>query len=370
MVFENYNIETGILGVGKNTYYNISSVISERVTLFKLWLSIMVVYIHSYSTEIHFNSGDIVFIVPVWLENIKYIISQSISSCAVPAFFVLSAIFLYRKDFSWWGNIKKKYKSLFIPYFLLNTLWILIFAVVQNIPSLSNFFSNPNNIVANWGINEWLKAYGFLSPELTPQLYPLWFIRNLIILNVFAVVIKKLLDYMPRVSLLVIVLLWIIPTSFMDGYTKQSICFWVLGYFMVHYNIAMDTLDNKKIWLTLIYLVLLIADCWLRYSILHSFSILVGIAFWFTCATLISGKAKEILLWIASFNFAIYLFHEMTLTTLKKIIVKILPTTAYIQLLEYICIPLLVICICLLFSFLMKKYCISLYSVITGNRTR
>lgn len=363
-----------ILVTDKQIKYLITNSVSKRITLVKLWLSIMVVFIHSYSRDIHFVTGNIVFITPEWLETFKYLVSQSISRCAVPAFFLISAVFLYRKRFSYIENIKKKTKSLFLPYLLLNTIWIGIYFTFQHISFLSNYFSNSANIVTNWGIVEWLKAYGLFSPEILPILYPLWFVRNLIVLNILSPLLKKIFDFIPRLSLLILTLIWIVPNSFLDSYTKQSICFWGFGYFIVYYNISMEILDNDKAKLFMLYVLLLFFDCCLRGEfsglIIHNLVCVIGIIFWFTCATNITGKVKNVLLYIASFNFSIYIFHEMTLTTLKKIIVKNFPTTEIYQLLEYIFIPFMVIVLCIIVSVILKSYCPFIYGIITGNRKK
>lgn len=54
---------------------------------------------------------------------------------------------------------------------------------------LSVYFANEENNVSSWGIIEWLDGIiGFEDSYLI--LYPLWFIRNLFILNLCANVIK------------------------------------------------------------------------------------------------------------------------------------------------------------------------------------
>lgn len=89
----------------------------------------MVLFIHSYTKTVSMNSGTIVLQVPGWLNTLKYVISESISKCAVPGFFVISAVLLYRKEFSWWENLKKKLRTLMIPYLIMNTFWVVFYFV-------------------------------------------------------------------------------------------------------------------------------------------------------------------------------------------------------------------------------------------------
>lgn len=107
--------------------YILSGEDSTRINILKVWLTILVVFIHSYSEEIYMVGGNIVLEIPAWLDWFKYIISVVVARCAVPAFFFISAILLYKRDFVWKDNIKKKLKTLVVPYMLLNTFWILFY---------------------------------------------------------------------------------------------------------------------------------------------------------------------------------------------------------------------------------------------------
>jgi surface polysaccharide O-acyltransferase-like enzyme len=84
----------------KNTGYYLTADFSRRVSICKVWFTIMVLFIHSYTKTVFMNSGNVVLQVPRWLGLVKYVISENISRCAVPGFFVIAAVLLYRKEFS------------------------------------------------------------------------------------------------------------------------------------------------------------------------------------------------------------------------------------------------------------------------------
>jgi len=355
----------------ENLTYDISDEVSKRINIYKLWLTIMVIFIHSYSEVINLNSGNIVLEVPTWLEIIKYTISQSISRCAVPAFFLISSIFLYRKDFRWTDNLIKKTRTLLVPYFILNTFWIVFYFVFQHIPMLSDYFSNPSNIVANWGVVNWLKAYGILSAS--PFLYPLWFIKYLFILNIFAVVIKKVVEKFPYLTAITILGIWLI---FEKTSEVQALCFWVAGCFIYTKGITPDYAEKiKKVPLAVVYLLLVVVDTLTRElyinNFINSISILVGIAFWYVCCTDFKDtKWRDILYRLSSYAFPIYLFHEMNLYMLKKVCAKLLPQAPIFQLIQYFAIPAIIFVGCIILSRLMQKYSPKLYTLLTGNRSR
>lgn len=84
----------------KNIILSLSQPDSERIGILKVIFTLMVLFIHSYSEEVTFAYGNVYFKVPVWLGTFKSIVSQCISRCAVPGFFFLSAILLYRNPFT------------------------------------------------------------------------------------------------------------------------------------------------------------------------------------------------------------------------------------------------------------------------------
>lgn len=113
---EKYKNESG----QNNNIYYINEAESRRINIAKVWFTIMVIYIHSYSEAIKFTTGSVSINMPLEYEMIQYILSQAISRCAVPAFFLILSILLYRKQFLWKNNIKKKIKTLLVPYIILN----------------------------------------------------------------------------------------------------------------------------------------------------------------------------------------------------------------------------------------------------------
>ncbi|MDO5331668.1 MAG: acyltransferase family protein [Bacillota bacterium] len=358
--------------VTSEEHYKISEGESVRISVLKVLLSVLVVYVHSYATEIKFTSGNVNFIVPEWLATFKYVCSHAIAGCAVPGFFFLAAILLYRKEFFWRENMFKKLRTLLVPYILLNTFWIFVFWVGQSIPRFSVYFANPDNIVSSWGIYGWLKAYGLVDPGKLPLLYQMWFVRNLVVLNVLAVVLKKIIDIWPKGSLVFAMILWFVPLG-IDGYTKSSLTFWILGYLCVVYNIRDEALKGKFRLIVLSYIVLLALDCLLRdtvpYSFIHHLTVMFGIVFFYICSMYI--VERQSLHWVSSlatFSITIYFFHEMSLGILRKICGKIFPATTFVQFTEYVFIPIVIVIWCILLSLVLRQLSPRIYNLLTGNR--
>ena len=353
---------------------------SSRISVYKVLLSVMVVFIHSYGANVNFAGETVIFDVPAWLDTLEFTFSEVLCGCAVNAFFFLSAYLLYRKPFSWKQNIKKKARSLLVPYFIMNSLWILIFFTAQHIPAMSSFFSDPKNIVANWDLAEWISRY-FASPSsMFPMLYPLWFVRELFIMNLLSGIYPWIVKKLGHFSLALFVLVWVFLLSSNVFFIHlQALCFWGMGCYFANRRISISSLDKHKAIIASVYIPLAVAVVALHYSAysddsiyryFHRLCTMTGIAFWFVYATKVKGRIKSIVLSVSKYSFCIFIFHELNLTILRKITTKVVPQTTFFALILYFIIPAIIIGFCILLSRLLEKYMPKVYSLISGGRSR
>lgn len=362
--------------------YNITEKESQRIQILKLLFSIMVIFIHSYSESVNLIGGNITYDVPIWLDWTKYVISQAVSRCAIPGFFFLSAMLLYRKDFTYFDNIKKKMKTLAIPYVILNTFWICFYFIAQHIGFISIYFSNPDNIIAEWNWIDYINAYfGFMPKNDTlsyyPMLYPLWFMRDLIFLNIVALPLKKIIDMFPGYifALLIVLLLFNIQIPIFC-LSQSSLVYFLFGYYFIKLGIHLSDIDKVNTVLTLcLYGIMIFLDCLTRNMTWHylfrTLSIIIGIMFFYQCATNIKNSSfKKKILWLSRFSFPIYLFHEMSLTITKKLMARLLPTESVYQVLMYFGIPVIIFIYCIILSNILNKYVPKLYFVLVGGRNK
>ena len=351
--------------------YIIGDRISHRIALMRGILTLMVVNIHSINLVVHFQTGNVSWGNSPWLATIEYLFSEVVSRTAVPAFFFISALLLYKKEFKWIDNLKKKIRSLVIPYIIVNSFWIAVYLILQSIPSLSTYFTMDGYIIRNWDIIGWLKGYGIFS---SPLVAPLWFIRDLFVLNVLSKVIKRILNYAPTAFAILLLLFWISPyNTHVFCLNKQALCFWSFGYICVHFNYNLEKLDRvRSPWLVSLYFILVAMDVLFKESqlnwIIHNIAILFGVVFWFVYGTTIQKDSiNRLLLLISEYSFGIYLFHQLTLNCINKVYAKLIPPSSISQLFGYLVIPNIVIAGCVLFSIFLKKYAKRLYCVLFGK---
>lgn len=348
--------------------------ISDRINIYKLYLAIMVVYIHS-NNGIDLASGKVIGESNVWLDIFKNIISDGIARCAVPAFFLISAYLLYSKPLDYKHNLKKKVRRLVVPYFILNTFWIAFYAFFQMIPSLSDFFANPDKIVANWDFGDWVNVY--LGVTDYPICAQLWFVRDLFVLNVLAYAIKLLIDKFPKLIMVVLLLLLLSGVkSPIFCLATNALCFWSFGCYLAKYKVSLNCVDGIK-WryITPIYVILLVLREVLRgridgcvTSVVYSGVIIVGVIFWFKYTAIHRGaKCNRFLKNMSKYSFDIYIFHELNMTIVKKICGKLLPKTVFSQLVQYIGIPILIIGCCIVLCVLMERFAPRMYAILTNK---
>lgn len=358
--------------------YALSGEERERLTLIRSWLIILVVFIHSYGTgtEVRFESGSMQLVIPAWLQLFKFTVSRVIAGSAIPAYFFLSSFFLYRKSFSWQENMKKKARTIAVPYLIMNTFWIAVYFVCQHINALKNFFANADKVIARWGAADWLFAYIGDPSRGYPMLYPLWFLRDLLVLNLLAVFFLCFVRRWKRISLTVFLLLWLFcPGTHLFFLSIQAVCFWGLGCWTARYlPVSRESrIPSPVLFCGYILLVLLSVLTRSYETVFHRIIFrlcsLTGMLFLYRFGTRPADHGqKKIQLLLSRYSFPIYLFHEMALTMLRKICFKIFPATPAFQLAEYVGIPAVIITGCLVFSIILANYLPRLYALLTGGR--
>lgn len=350
--------------------YPLSSDQKKRLNILKLILAVFVVYVHSNIVKTSNFSYEMN--IPRWLDIIRHSFSSIICMAANNCFFFLAAFFLYRKDFKWTDNIKKKIKSLVIPYFIINLLTILICFFFASFPLTSSFFTEKYK-VNNFHLTDWLKAFGLYGHF--PIYGPSWFIRNLFILNIFAITIKKIIDKFPKTFFIVLLV-----TTIMGIYNSyeylSNLLFWCLGYYTIKCNIDIELFRNKMIYLFLYILTILsliilyIFNITLPTYLSNAFSIintLLCLIVLYTYCTHYKGKINHRLEKISSYSICIFLFHYLPVRFSLRFLIKI-SSVPFIILIEYLFVPMIIIILIILVCIVWNKYSPKSFNLITGSR--
>lgn len=325
---------------------------SDYLTSMKVYATILVVYAH----------GENIFEYAHFDEStpICRVISV-VNVIAVPIFYMISGYLLFRKPFDTKMNILKKIRSLLIPFLFWNSLWFL-FEMGGSI--LVPQYFQPLGIGS---AKDFLKKYfGIPLGGLCPNYDPLWFVRDLFVLNLLAGVVRhvyKLIDY--RLILLVLIGFWF---STMNSQARQAICFWCLGGLMGYHQLSF-TIPHPRVFAFATGPLGVLIPLFSTNLYLNRIAVLCWLVFALSCMSCIPNTQK-ILARFIPYSFSIYVMHGKLLSILQIIMVKTIPQTTLTIIIEYLILPSIVIGICVFVSKIMSHVMPKVYALAIGNRYR
>ena len=154
----------------------VTSYTSDKIKIIGLILTIAVVFHHAHNLQ--FASGHPNAAVRFTESFFHY----GLRGLAVPFFFVCSGYFLCaRANFTaaWPGEIRKRTRSLLVPFLVWSGGWIVVMWILQSIPQLAPYFgrdqismSHPAQIVD--------------LMTFDPIPHPLWYMRDLFLLTLLS----------------------------------------------------------------------------------------------------------------------------------------------------------------------------------------
>jgi len=337
--------------------------LSYKIRFISFLLMIMVVFLHA--ADIIISIGDqSVLVDNKWNFYIQSFISQGITRCAVPLFFLISSYLFFLKTEPFLNKLRKRVKTLLIPYLLWSFWGILFYFVLQLIPYSKPFF--VNHIIKDYSFTELLATW-----LLHPIPYQLWFIRDLMLL----VLLSPLLRYMIRIPYISFILFFAVWLSDFDLIVvgNESLLFFFTGGFLSVQKVKLsnpfftkNSLLLAAIWLIFIALTHIVENvCWDRIGICFGiFSV------WFLYDRL-SEKVdlrKMKYSGLLSYSFFVYVFHEPLLTIFKKGLYYLLGYSGGAALFIYFFSSITVIAISIIIGVFLKRNFNPFYKLITGGR--
>ena len=136
---------------------------------------------------LHTGESTTGFYGPDFYSTLCIVLSQGICRIAVPCFFFFSGFLFFSRLEEWdtgvWlGKIRKRGRTLLLPYILWNVLALLVGVGYGWLRSRFNPEVIPVSLLDTLRQNGWLNIF-WTSTWGCPIDYPLWFIRDLIVLG-------------------------------------------------------------------------------------------------------------------------------------------------------------------------------------------
>ena len=350
--------------MGNNT--NDLHSVSETINIVRLPLAILVVFIHTCST--HIDLADTSHII---YQFIRAFFSSVLSQVAVPTFFLISG-YLFLKKLERWNwqiyceKLKRRVCSLFVPYVIWNTLYI-IFALSGAIYSV--VFKGVSYTV----LTNWIQSQG-LFHLYWDQVYlvPLWFIRDLMVVILFAAVIYGFVKWLRSLSILLSIAIY-----FFCDFIPYSFVFFAIGSYFCLFPQKMDYLFNRRIRLIVIlgFMATLLINTYGMYAnyklleIIQKCNVLIGvfavmsIGYEIKMRRTVPGR-----FWIES-SFFVFVFHYFLCHDVSRIVRHMIGTNSQLQLIMvYFFSIIIVVCSCIITYMLFYKYMPKVLKVLVGGR--
>ena len=359
---------------------------SKRIKALRFLLAILVVFIHNNYTlkniaeAVEKGAPDILFSPNTLSKWIQLLISQGIARSAVPLFFLFAAYLQARKADSYKVLLKKKFKALFIPYFL----WIGLYGFYYSVAKIiilkfaPSFIANPDSTMFSWTITDWLhKIFGYGKdggglPEFAPQF---WFVRDLFILVIISPIIKCFMEK-SKIGFYILVFIIYIVNKELYFIHNEALFFYVTGLYWGYYNLdLLKKIDEIKFSEAIILFFL----CFLgEYCMFGEGGIMMHFMHISACIVLLkislniisNSKLYYIAAYFSRFSFFLYAIHMPLLNEyLKKGWIHFLPMkNGFFCLFEYFGVTILTIVIGTTIGILLKKICLPLFAILNVGR--
>lgn len=329
--------------------------ISCKISILSLCATVMVMYRHSLNFIAFFGeysrhsyNGDFQDIVWMFTEM------------AVPFFFMVSGYFFFRKDYYQKGiyleMLRKKWKTLAVPFLIFNIFCIPIFAYAGGTPMPDSFGMYIYNVATS-------DFYG-----------PLWYVRDLIIMMVAVPLyywifkVDKLWLYL--ITAICTFLLWH-PYEYCVLASVGVFCF-PLGGILARYEKLLSWQAPKwtvallgVVWLVLYFLPHYDISFAYRYCI----AILVSVMFAWNIVNFFPKKWCDWLMQYSPYAFFMYVTHYYLIKILKRVAGNIFFGSDFASLVTYIALPLVCCVLLITTAKFMERHFAALYSVLVGGRT-
>lgn len=347
--------------------------LSDKLRVLSLISIIFVLYIHS-----RFQPNEIMGM--AYYDKIQLFTSEMIGRCAVPLFYLISGYLFFMKVpdgvKSIGRKIRKRIKSLLIPYFIGCVFFVIFYSFVALLPWTSNLINSSSSIMPLFQ-----KPYSIILISIFydggtgyPCAFQLWFLRDLILIVATSPLWYLCLKHLKWGFVAVVFVLTYFDVPHVPFY---SLFWFVLGGQLTKVKIEMGGNGRTKVAIFGLFLFLIISIIQLffpdiiNWSLLRIPIILLGIAWGLYDVVLGKDFSLSRHQWLGiacQFTFFIYLFHEPTLNIVRKLIVVMLSKNELGYLTSYLLSPW-IFTVCAVFAgLLFRKYLPRVYNVCTGGR--
>lgn len=333
----------------------------------------MVLYIHTYYTE-----GESLKALGV----IETLIGQRLCLIAVPMFYVISGYLFFLKMpngiNSIGSKLKKRVRTLFVPYLLANVLTFLFYVTLNSITSVMPIIDS----VVNFKIFNIIEQGFWPTFELVfinpPIAFQMWFVRNLMVVILFSPIIYFAINSICKTQFywVTIILLLVTYMANNNHWVTTTIWFSIGGLLAMHPTISI--IQRFPLWVGIFLAmttigIIILTTVFAMPTWMTSYIIILGIpAIWLLLDQFIPPILEK---WnthwlpckVCPYTFFIYITHEPILNIFKKLPLLV-SRSEWMFIACYVLIPIAyTTCACIVGHWI-SKHLPRLYSIFTGGR--
>lgn len=327
-----------------------------KITNLSFILAVLIVIRHSL--------GIGTYNLPEWLYYGELFVQQA-TDLVVPVFFAISGFLFFNKLTGlrdWYEKIKRRFKSLFVPYVIWCLIGYLFVLAIVNIPQIAN--------KTNFELPQF-EIWGFLYDTFWDTKYNItWFIRDLMIYMLFfspvfvVVSNKKMWQYGGVISLLLL-----------GYYLNDTTILYSVPFF---FGALMSVAFNKRVQQRFSFFLVCLSGFLLLITIVFSTvlnlpqgAIMIGLRLiqiplvWiFADGLAMKTKTK----WWLNLSFFIYVAHHMLLESVEKCFLVALGNTTFGASIDLIFAPIITVLILVCLAKILIRFAPNVWGILNGGR--
>jgi fucose 4-O-acetylase-like acetyltransferase len=353
--------------------------ISQKIYFFSFFCMVLLVFIHGYNVTDFPLFATSIIDAPLTPTNfIEYFLANGLLRFRIPLLMAISGYLLaYKQEVSYLQMLKKKVRTLMLPYVLFSIITLLCIAVFEH-------FFIANVVEGLWGkkINTYSIHDFFYRIFISPIPFQLWFLRILFAFIVGYPIIKYCLQKAPLPFLIT---LFILRAGF------NSLHYTLVFYFAAGIYIQLQAINittkpsffNAKVWLCIVWAVITIktlvafnGKLYLgKYTafaleIMHLSHVIPSMFIaWFGLDKLINYCMNQRwFLAVSRSSFFIFACHEPLMVMLIKPYVALLGGGELAKLVAFFSLPFAMLAFCIGLNAIVYKISPTFYGLLTGGR--
>lgn len=359
------------------------NIVSKAIDLIRFPMIVGIVVIHAnyMNLDIYTPSAT-----PL-ATGVMSFFSEVVARCCVPLFFVISGYLFFRNvavftSGIYLRKIKSRVRSILQPYVIWNLIGFL-FLLFKMLPCMHAVFPGVADMRLTfrdflscfWSFRYADTGDAVMAEAFIPGYpidYPLWFLRDLMVIVLLTPVVYLLLRYVGRLYIAALGVMFVGGLSF--GVVKMDGLF----FFSAGAALSMSGKDllpviGRMVWTVYVYPVVAVGDLLTRDAVwnhyVHSVQILLGVAAFVYVAVRLAPRVGTVSRFMVSGAFFVYLSH----TIISRILMKILagaihPASSGSWIVCYLLAVVLLVLIQLGIYRLLCRYTKWLAGVLVGGR--